>query len=215
MIITAIEVQKKNKHRYSLFIDDAFHCGVHEDVLINLGLRKGLEVDQDFLESVLSEERQAKAKSEALHFISYRMRSEKEVYDKLIDLEYDPPTIDRVFDFLNAYNFLDDLAFAKAFISDKSRLNHHSLKKIKYALRLKGVKDPIFDKASLDYLDMDQKNLEKLLPKKYRALDAKHPNDPYILDQKITAFFYQKGFHIEDIKWVLKNHKASLMKAPH
>lgn len=207
MIITSIEIQKKNKNRYSLFIDDEFYCGVHEDVIVNLALHKNMSVDQSFLNQVFQEEMLAKGKYEALHYISYRMRSKKEVIDKLKNLDYDEETIDQIMPFLYEHRFIDDLAFAKAFISDKCRLSKHSLKKIRYSLQEKGIDETLFTKASEEYLDYDLINLEKLLPSKYNKLLEKHKNEPFVLDQKIKSFFYQKGFHIEDIKQVLNQLK--------
>ena len=59
--ITAIEVQRKNKKRYNVYIDDSFAFGVHEDVLILHKLTVGMELSTAFKEEVLVAEEQSKA----------------------------------------------------------------------------------------------------------------------------------------------------------
>jgi len=202
MKITEIQAQKKNKNRYSLFIDNEFYCGVHEDVLVNLGLRKNMEFDESFIKDILQEENLAKAKSDALHYVSYRMRSRDEIIKKLESLDYDQATIDSTLSFLDEYRFMDDLAFARAFIGDKTRLSRHSLKRVKYDLKTKGVQKHIIDKAAESFHTADLINLKKLLPSKYEKISLKNESD-YIKKQKTLAFFGQKGFLLEDIKYIL------------
>ena len=51
--ITKIEVQKKNKHRYSVYINDSFEFGINEEVLLKYGLEVGSEIDEYFIENIL------------------------------------------------------------------------------------------------------------------------------------------------------------------
>ena len=50
-----IEKQKNNKSRYSIYIDDKFSLGVDENTLIKYELRKGKEIDNNFIEDVIKE----------------------------------------------------------------------------------------------------------------------------------------------------------------
>lgn len=204
MIITKLEIQKKNKHRYNLYIDEKFNCGIHEDVIINLNLKTGMAIDENFYQNILKVEQQAKAKSDALHYIGYRMRSILEVENKLLDLGYQPSMIKNSIDFLKEHNLLNDYAFAQAYISDKSNISRHSLRRIKYDLIKKGISDSIFEEACKDYLKKDEENLMYLLPIKYKSLEKRHGDQAYILEQKLFSFFYQKGFSIDTIKEVYR-----------
>ena len=204
MIITKLEIQKKNKHRYNLFIDDKFNCGIHEDVIINLNLKTGMDIDENFFQNILQVEQQAKAKSDALHYIGYRMRSILEVEQKLENLGYEPSMITKTIEFLKEHNFLNDTAFAQAYISDKSNISRQSLRRIKYDLYKKGISDTIFVDACKEYLKKDEENLKYLLPIKYKSLEKKYGDQAYILEQKILSFFYQKGFPIDTIKSVYR-----------
>ena len=54
--ITKISRQQ-NGERYNLFLDEAFFCGITEDTLVKLRLKKGMEVDEAELENILKEEK--------------------------------------------------------------------------------------------------------------------------------------------------------------
>ncbi|WP_054740415.1 regulatory protein RecX [Cellulosilyticum ruminicola] len=53
--ITKISVQQGGE-RYSLFLDEEFYCGVSEDTLIKLNLKKGMQLDETTLELLNNEE---------------------------------------------------------------------------------------------------------------------------------------------------------------
>jgi regulatory protein len=204
MIITKIELQKKNKHRFNLYIDDVFKCGIHEDVIIQLNLKTGMDIDTLFFEELLQSEQQSKAKSDAIQFISYRMRSTLEVEKKLKNLGYEDIMVNKTIEFLKEHNLLNDLDFAEAYISDKTNITRHSLRRIKYDLMNKGLSEESFDRVSINYIHKDEENLLHLLPIKYAALKKRYEDQSYVLEQKLFSFFYQKGFAIDTIKKVYR-----------
>ncbi len=62
--ISKVEAQKKNKDRYSVFLDGGeFAFGVHVDVLVTHGLRKGMELDKNELEALIHDESVKKSSS--------------------------------------------------------------------------------------------------------------------------------------------------------
>ena len=53
MIITKIELQKKNKDRASIYIDEKFAFGVHINIVYDLHLKKGMEMTDELREEIL------------------------------------------------------------------------------------------------------------------------------------------------------------------
>ncbi|MDT4014759.1 recombination regulator RecX, partial [Staphylococcus aureus] len=43
--ITKIEVQKKNKERFNLFLDEQFEMGIDIDTLVKFNLKKGQQLE--------------------------------------------------------------------------------------------------------------------------------------------------------------------------
>ncbi len=48
--ITAIESQKKNINRVSVYIDNKFGFGLHHDVLLQYGLHSGNDLDEALIQ---------------------------------------------------------------------------------------------------------------------------------------------------------------------
>ncbi|MBI9012752.1 MAG: RecX family transcriptional regulator [Clostridiales bacterium] len=209
MKITKIEIQKKNKNRYSLYMDDVFKCGVHEDVIVYLGLHVNQEISDEMYNDILLKEVVAKAKADAIKFISYRMRSVFDVKEKLKTLECGPDVISQVLDFLEEHNLVNDFEFTKAFIHDKSSISRHSMSKISYELKKKGISSDIINKAKTYYSelgeDFDYENAKVLSLKKYKQLVVKNKYNEYEIRQKVYQYLSQKGFNIYLVKEALED----------
>ena len=69
--ITKISMQQSGE-RYNLFLDEEFFCGVTEDTLVKLRLKKGMEVDEVDLEAILKEENKNKCFNYAVFLLCRR-----------------------------------------------------------------------------------------------------------------------------------------------
>ena len=83
MKITSIESQKNRPERRAIFADGQFLIGVGAETLIRSGLRTGDEITPQTLSLLQRMEETLGAKTAALHFLTIRPRSEREVRDKL------------------------------------------------------------------------------------------------------------------------------------
>lgn len=203
MKITKIEIQKKNKKRYNLYIDDAFNMGIHEDVIVNLGLHVKQVLSESDYNDIVLKEVEAKAKQEALKYISYRLRSEFEVKEKLEALDYSEPIIHKIIAFLWEHGLLNDVYFTKAFIHDKINIAKHSLRRIKYDLKAKGIHEAMFNEIYLNDFDLQEdyyNNLVKSIGKKHKSMLKKDKYNDYEIKQKVLQYFGQKGFEYSLLK---------------
>ena len=94
MILTKIEVQKKNKKRYSLYSEDVFLFGVSEDTLIHFNLQKDLDYSENKLQEILKYEDVMLCLSQAYRYLSRRPHLESELKRKLWHKEFDNITFD-------------------------------------------------------------------------------------------------------------------------
>lgn len=83
MQISKIERQKKNPQRYSIFIQDEYAFGVDEQILLKFSIHKGMSLNQDLITKILQAEFQQSVFLKALNYLSYGLRSEKEMRDYL------------------------------------------------------------------------------------------------------------------------------------
>lgn len=199
MRITRIEPQN-NSERVNVYIDGEFAFGLMREIQYKYGLSENMEVDREFIDEVLLEEEWLKAKDKALKFLSYRQRSQKEIEDKLKKEGFSDEIIEKTVDFLKSYNLIDDIAFAKNFMMDKSNINKYGPERIRYELYMRGISKDIIDEVLEDYGDEYSIALD-LAKKKVKSYKG---NDRNAIYRKLGTFLQSKGFSYECISKVLR-----------
>jgi regulatory protein len=207
MVITKIERQKKNPKRFSIYCDDEFVLGIHQDVLIKTGLRKGDAIDEEALKELQGAEELNLAREKALRFINYRMRSEKEIRIKLTEKEFHPDVIDNAIKYLEATGYVNDRAFAEAFLHDALLKKPSGAKLIRRQLRLKGIPADIIDDllekrfTAEGELALAREAATKLM-RRYRVSAKKE--DRLRRQKRLADYLARRGFAWDAISSVMK-----------
>jgi regulatory protein len=198
--ITAIEVQRKNKKRFNVYIDDSFAFGVHEDVLIWHKLTVGMELSTAFTEEVILAEEQSKANNYALKLLGYRARSEQEIRSRLSQKGYESNIIEGTVRFLKKNNYIDDYAFAKALVNDELNLKQSGEGLIKQKLLQKGISKEISQSVLKEILD-EEESLAACIQLAEKKLNTTYRNDaPIDKMRKIVAFLQRRGYSYSMIR---------------
>lgn len=189
MRITKIEVQKKNKKRFSLFGDAAYLFGVSEDTLVHFNIQKGQEFSDEDLLDIQNYENIIQCLAQAYRYLARRAHLEAELKRKLRSKEFDKEIISEACKRLKKNNYLDDRAFIRQFISDEMRLKRNGPLLIYKKLLQKGAdRENINELLEAAYPEKTQiENARVLYAKK--AASSKNPDA-----QKIYAYLQQKGF---------------------
>jgi len=139
LTITSIQVQKKNKERFSLYHEDRFLLGIKSQTLVFCSLKKGTILTNKLLETILKAEQYNKAKEYSLNLLSRRDHSIKEVILKGIKKGFNKKILESITFELHKNKYLDDHRFALNYIHDAIEFRKWSLNKIKFELQKKGV----------------------------------------------------------------------------
>lgn len=202
--ITEIAQQKKRPDRYSIFLDGEFAFGVGEDVIVRLGLRKGMELDEDYVNDVVRAEDQNKANDYALNLLSYRARSVKEIKDKMKSKEYEDDIIENTIEFLNKYSYLDDYQFGLQFAKDRQNLKGAGKNLIKQELYNKGISRDIIDKILEEISDRDEE-YERALDLGRRKANTSYRNEEKDAKyRKLSSFLQRRGYSFDVIKKIME-----------
>lgn len=201
MKITNIEPQRNNK-RVNVYVDDLFAIGIDLELKYKHKLEVGMEVDDDFIKEVLKAEEQNKVTNQALNLLSFRQRSEKEIYNALIRKGYEEFYIENAIEYCKNQRYLDDRAFAKAFIKDKLNINKLGGQRIKYELQKKGVSQEIIDDVLI--LDVDDQ-LEAALKLAEKKLPSYKKDDKNAVYRKLSGFLQRKGYSFEIVSKVIRD----------
>lgn len=85
------------------------------------------------------EREKAKVRESALGLLDYRARSRQELQERLLAKDYDPTLVTAVLDDLQETGLVDDSAFAREWVRQRSRRRGKSTRVLAQELREKGV----------------------------------------------------------------------------
>lgn len=198
--ITKISRQQ-NGERYNLFLDEIFFCGITEDTLVKLRLKKGQEVDEMALAEIVKEENHNKCFNYAVFLLSKRNYFESVLVEKLKAKEYDEEAIGLALERLHSYGYLDDSRLTEAFVKDKKKFSKKGPRLIASELKVKGVDGAVIQEMIEVHYQEDEalENCKALVLKKLDYYRRK-TEDVYTLKGKLYAFLAQKGYPSDVIK---------------
>lgn len=202
MKITKIETQRRRQDRVNIYIDDKFAFGLTDTLRYKYDLSTGKEINQEFIDNVLNAEEQNKVIDYTLKFLSYRERSEKEVYERLKLRGYDKEKIENAINYCLDKDYINDERFAKAFIKDKININKFGSQRIKQELRIKGISREIIDKVLQPDYDEELDLAMKLANKKISSYKNDARDAQY---RKLGSYLQRRGFTFDIVREVLDN----------
>ncbi|MFI5144684.1 MAG: RecX family transcriptional regulator [Ignavibacteria bacterium] len=205
MIITKIAKQKKSDKRLNLYVDGEFACGLSVDTVGKYGLRTGDKISKKILDELIGFDEYIYAKKVSYDLLSYRIRSSKEIRDKLKLKKISPKIIDKTIAHLNELNFIDDDEFAKQFIMSNTSSKPLGKTLIRQKLHMNGIADDVIDRALTQYyVDEREKEYAEKIFLKYSRYFKKEDT----VKNKMKSFGYlvRKGFNYDIINEIIREN---------
>lgn len=191
--ITKITSQK-DKERINLYSDDDFIVGIDRELLIEHGLAVGTELDERLLELLETEDEVKKCLNKAYRYLSYRPRSEQEVFKKLLE-KYPETVVEKAMVKLKSLHYVDDQAFVNFWL--EARGNSRGPALLRSELLQKGVERSLIEEALGK--NPDDKQVEDAIllvgsKKRYHGLERQE------LYKKVAPFLARRGYSFGTIK---------------
>lgn len=195
MIISNISFEKKKFH---ILFDSGEEIEISEETLIEFGLYKGQEVEDEIIDKLKFEDEKTEALLLSYRFLQ-RNKTEKQLIDYLYKNKISGEIIDTVIPILNEKKYLNDEDYARRYLNDAMNIKKYGKIKIVYMLRSKGIKNDIIEKIMRDYdYELEYLNAEDLLSKK---LDAEEKDPKKINSAK--KYLQGRGFEFEIINFAV------------
>jgi regulatory protein len=200
-VITKIELQKNNKHRFNIYLDEAYAFSVHEDILIKHRLLKGQTISEEELRSVLLDEERNDAYLKALRFLGARPRTNKEVRQKLQAAGYEEAVIEETVRRLESERYVDDRQFAKQWTEQRLYSQNKGKAFIRQELLQKGV-DRVHIQEALQGIEWEDElsSAVEIGAKKWRQTSG----ETLERKRKTAAFLLRRGFSNEVVRQALR-----------
>jgi regulatory protein len=192
--ITALTAQKKNPNRINVFLDGEFAFGLER--IVAAWLKVGQELSEEKISHLLKEDTREIAFQKAMHFLSYRVRTEKEMRQNLLSHEFDNELVDEIISKMKEKGLLNDLQFARAWIDNRNQYRPRGQKALAVELQQKGVSREAIEEA-LEEMG-DELGLAMSAGRKYAQ---RLGNDDWnLFRQKLSAYLGRRGFSYDIVK---------------
>ncbi|MCX7785727.1 MAG: RecX family transcriptional regulator [candidate division WOR-3 bacterium] len=199
----SLRPQRKNPERTSIYINGKYAFSVDKDTLAQLSLYDKQEITKRELEHLLFESEKQKCKDYAYLLLSYRMRTKKEIEDRLRHKDFSPSIIKDVMTELENQGLIDDRKFAQAFARDRINFSLKGKHLIFAELRKKGISQQDIESVLNDpeIINGEESALKRII-EKYQNRYKKYPLQER--KQKFYTLLTRRGFSYPMIKKVLK-----------
>jgi regulatory protein len=185
--ITAITVQKKSPSRVNIYLDGEFAFGLAR--ITAAWLKTGDELNDEKIAKLLDEDARERAYQQAMLFLSYRARSEKEIRQNLLKHEIPEEVIEDTLERLRKAGLANDNDFARAWVENRNTFRPRSKKALAIELRQKGLDDEAIQ-ASLSNVDEEALAYETGLKRATRLTSLERSE----FRKKLSEFLARRGF---------------------
>ncbi len=136
--ITAIEPQK-NRNRVNLHLDGEFAFGLAR--ITAVWLKVGDELSDEKVAKLQADDARERALQQAMLFLSYRTRSEKEIRQNLRKHEIPEDVVEETIERLRENGLANDNKFARVWVENRNTFRPRSRRVLTMELRQKGLDD--------------------------------------------------------------------------
>jgi regulatory protein len=196
-VVTAIEVQKRNKERVNVYLDGDYAFSIN--ILDGAKLRKGQTLSDADIAGMQGEDLVVRAVDSAARFLGHRPRSIAEVRKNLKEKDFDEGVIDVALERLTALGYLDDRAFARYWVESRTHFKPLGTTALRYELRQKGVSEAVLLEV-LETVDDESGAYAAAVPllKRIRGVDRRTAR------QKLSTTLARRGFAFDVVRTALE-----------
>ncbi|HDD62711.1 MAG: hypothetical protein DRI65_06335 [Chloroflexota bacterium] len=198
LTVTRLELQKKNPQRLNVYLDGEFAFGISRAAAP--WLAEGNQISQQKINDLQEKDQFEGAYQRAINFLSYRIRSEKEIRQNLTKHEVPEEIIERVIDRLRGASLVNDREFASLWVENRVQFKPRGKRALSSELFQKGIPNEIIEDvlAELDEEELAYQCARSKI-RKYSGLEEK------AFQKKLSGLLTRRGFPYHIIKDVVSS----------
>ncbi|MEG1527986.1 MAG: RecX family transcriptional regulator [Clostridia bacterium] len=201
MEITTLEIQKRNKQRVNLYLDNEFKCGLTAITVLSRRLKVGDQLSQEELDDILQTSETDIAFSKAIDYISRSLKTQKQATDYLLDKGFAQVVVDNVITKLKYYKYINDFDYARTYVEQAK--NSIGDRKMKAELTQRGVDETIIEQFLCEIDPQTYKQSCLVQANKY--LKNKQLDNKTL--QGLYRYLLYRGFDYEQINTTISSLK--------
>ena len=175
---------------------------ISEETYLKMGLSIGQRLSDDEREEIESIDESSAARQAAFSLLSHRMRSKKEIADRLKRKDFQHSVVNGTIDFLCQAGLVDDRKFATAWINDRLNLKPSGFLLLRRELRQHGIEESIIEELLSEISEVDEVERAQVLLEKRKARYS--GLDGQVARRRMTGFLARRGFGSQTTRVVVK-----------
>ncbi len=187
--ITTLRVGKGRGKRVNIFLDGKFAFSLEAEVATKEGLQVEQILSAEQIEALTRSDHLHRCLNAAVHYLSYRPRSESELKERLRQRGFAGDSLKAVITRLKEQGMVDDMAFAQFWKDNRESFSPRSQRLTKLELRQKGVANDIIDQV-VDDIDDDDSAYRAALSKARSLPRSDYPS----FRRRLGEFLKRRGF---------------------
>jgi regulatory protein len=198
------ELKKLDNKKILVCLEDYEPLPLYVGEVKKYDFKEGMDLSVEVYNEIINTILIKRAKERAFYILKSSDKTGHQIHEKLKKSYYPDIVIKRTIEFLKEYNYVDDIRYARNYIS--YRIDSKSLTNIKRELLLKGIDKEIINFELQNYIDEDKYNPYEII---FKELEKKRYNPDEIDEKKkrkIINYLLRKGFKYDDIFWSFKNY---------
>lgn len=201
--ITDIQPQKRNKSRVNVYVDGEYVLALKLLTVMKLGLKIGTEVTETQLAEAALDTEQSVALERAMNYIARGRKTSFQLRKYLTDKEYAPAVVNYVMDKMKYYGYIDDKAYAQAYVEQNSQSK--GARRVKQELIQRGIKLSEAEEISEQERDFSLDNATRLAERYMRGKDC---DIKTIV--KLQRYLVSRGYDFDIVNSVVRAYKDKL-----
>jgi regulatory protein len=198
--VSAIEPQKKNASRVSVYIDGDFAFGIEVDVLLEYPLSAGVVIDLETAEAIVLADARLRARRFSVAYLAHRARTVFEVREALRQRGFAPDVAEQAVERLCALGYLDDADYALRYVESRVRAKGYGPMRIRRELQRRGIQAALIDRAVAPLETSDSPAEQALRQARIRLPKLRGEADARKRRKKLSDFLLRRGFDFDTIQ---------------
>ena len=194
-------IAKGKKYQVFIDINDEEYKFSENQIVTNRIIKGAIFTIEDWNE-IVNSQNTSLLFDQMLHFIDYKLRTKKEVIEKLVSKKAEQKDIDIVIERLEKINYIDDERYVSLFVQDAIRdLKGPSY--IKFTLEQKGIENNLIIRELEKVNDLVFEENANVLATRYQKTINNHPANKQkeLIMQKLA----RNGFSYDVMNKVIRN----------
>ena len=196
--ITDIQTEGNHPSRRTLFMDGKPFATVDVSLITKVGLRIGLEIQEEVVQKLIGADEVMRAKNYALDLLWSESYGKGQMMDELERKGFSQPAIDETLTNLEQLGHIKDEKYAKNWVDSRRRSKPRSKKMLKHELIDKGIDKTTVDRVVGQIDDQDETQLALQVAQRqavrYRSLPR------HVAKRRLHAFLLRRGFDYDTIQ---------------